>query len=72
MTNDELEVADEKTKCVISKCTYVDMFESYGIMWCCRVFCETDMVAYAHLRCYAYSLSDIRISRMDALVTTSL
>ena len=33
----------------ISKCMYVEMFAAYGIRPLCKIFCNTDRIAYASL-----------------------
>ena len=34
----------------ISKCVYIEMFETYGIRKLCRIFCMTDTTSYENLR----------------------
>ena len=39
----------DKVEYHISKCMYVEMFETYGIRELCKIFCMTDEKAYAGL-----------------------
>lgn len=49
ITYDLFTVSDEKIEYSISKCMYVEMFETYGIRKLCKIFCITDENAYAGL-----------------------
>ena len=49
ITYDVFEVSDEKIEYRISKCMYVEMFRYYGIRELCKLFCDTDIRAYAGL-----------------------
>ena len=40
----------EKIEYRISKCIYVEMFSSYGIRPLCKIFCNTDCIAYNALK----------------------
>ena len=46
---DIFEVSDGKIEYSISKCMYVEMFETYGIRPLCKIFCMTDTTAYSNL-----------------------
>ena len=46
---DKFEVSDGKIEYSISKCMYVEMFETYGIRPLCIIFCMTDTTAYSNL-----------------------
>ena len=46
---DKFEVSDGKIEYSISKCMYVEMFETYGIRPLCKIFCMTDTTAYSNL-----------------------
>jgi hypothetical protein len=46
---DKFEVSDGKIEYSISKCVYVEMFETYGIRPLCKIFCMTDTTAYSNL-----------------------
>ena len=46
---DYFSLEKEKIEYSISKCIYVEMFECYGIRPLCKIFCNTDRVAYSGL-----------------------
>ena len=46
---DSFEVREHSIEYVISRCMYVEIFESYGIRPLCKIFCKTDEEAYANL-----------------------
>ena len=46
---DYFNVDKDKVEYHISKCMYVEMFETYGIRELCKIFCMTDEKAYAGL-----------------------
>ena len=46
---DQFDVSDGKIEYNISKCMYVEMFETYGIRPLCKIFCMTDTTAYSNL-----------------------
>ena len=41
--------SDDKIEYKISKCMYVEMFDTYGIKELCKIFCMTDEFSYAGL-----------------------
>ena len=47
---DQFDVSDGKIEYNISKCMYVEMFETYGIRPLCKIFCMTDTTAYSNLK----------------------
>ena len=49
ITYDSFDISTDKIEYRISKCMYVEMFESYGIRGLCKIFCLTDEVSYAGL-----------------------
>ena len=49
ITYDYFNVTENSVTYRISKCMYVEMFESYGIRELCKIFCDTDIRAYAGL-----------------------
>ena len=49
ITYDYFNVGKDKVEYRISKCMYVEMFETYGIRSLCKIFCMTDEFAYAGL-----------------------
>lgn len=49
ITYDYFNVGKDKIEYCISKCMYVEMFNTYGIKGMCKIFCMTDEFAYAGL-----------------------
>ena len=49
ITYDEFELGKDKVEYCISKCMYVEMFSAYGIRPLCKIFCNTDRIAYSGL-----------------------
>ena len=49
ITYDYFSSEKDKVKYSISKCMYVEMFSSYGIRPLCKIFCNTDLIAYSGL-----------------------
>jgi hypothetical protein len=49
ITYDYFNVSKDKVEYSISKCMYIEMFETYGIRGLCKIFCMTDEFAYARL-----------------------
>lgn len=49
ITYDQFDVSDGKIEYSISRCMYVEMFETYGIRSLCKIFCMTDTTAYSNL-----------------------
>lgn len=49
ITYDHFELGKEKVEYNICKCMYVEMFSSYGIRRLCKIFCNTDRIAYSAL-----------------------
>ncbi len=47
---DQFDVSDGKIEYSISRCAYVEMFETYGIRSLCKLFCMTDTTAYSNLQ----------------------
>ena len=47
---DQFDVSEGKIEYNISKCVYVEMFETYGIRPLCKIFCMTDTTAYSNLK----------------------
>ena len=46
---DQFDVSEGRIEYNISKCVYVEMFETYGIRPLCKIFCMTDTTAYSSL-----------------------
>ena len=49
ITYDYFTMEKDKIEYHISKCMYVEMFEHYGIRPLCKIFCNTDRIAYSGL-----------------------
>ena len=49
LTYDYFNVSEGKIEYCISKCVYIDMFETYGIRGLCKIFCMTDTTSYENL-----------------------
>ena len=49
VTYDYFRLDDGKIEYSISRCAYVEMFETYGIRSLCKIFCMTDTTSYNHL-----------------------
>ncbi|MBR1931799.1 MAG: L-2-amino-thiazoline-4-carboxylic acid hydrolase [Lachnospiraceae bacterium] len=49
ITYDHFALGKEKIEYNISKCMYVEMFSCYGIKPLCKIFCNTDRIAYSGL-----------------------
>ena len=47
---DQFDVSAGRIEYNISKCIYVEMFETYGIRTLCKIFCMTDTTAYSNLK----------------------
>ena len=47
---DQFDVSDGRIEYNISRCAYVEMFETYGIRSLCKILCMTDTTAYDNLR----------------------
>ena len=56
---DIFEVSDGKIEYSISKCMYVEMFETYGIRPLCKIFCMTDTTAYSNLEKHVNAYSNL-------------
>ena len=49
ITYDYFSSEKDKVEYSISRCMYVEMFSSYGIRPLCKIFCNTDLIAYSGL-----------------------
>lgn len=49
VTYDYFLATDERIEYKVSKCMYVEMFDSYGIKGLCKIFCQSDKRIYANL-----------------------
>ena len=50
LTYDYFRVSEGKIEYCISRCVYVEMFETYGIRSLCKIFCMTDTTSYENLQ----------------------
>ncbi len=50
ITYDRFDVGKDRIEYRISKCVYVEMFETWGIRSLCKIFCMTDTTSYENLR----------------------
>lgn len=50
LTYDYFNISEGKIEYCISKCIYIDMFETYGIRSLCKIFCMTDTMSYENLQ----------------------
>ena len=50
LTYDYFGVSEGKIEYCISKCIYIEMFETYGIKSLCKIFCMTDTTSYENLQ----------------------
>lgn len=50
LTYDYFNISEGKIEYCISKCIYIDMFETYGIRSLCKIFCMTDTTSYENLQ----------------------
>ena len=53
ITYDNFNLGKDKVEYYISKCMYVEIFSSYGIRPLCKIFCNTDRIAYSGLTRHA-------------------
>ncbi len=49
VTYDDFSLGKKKIEYNICKCMYVEMFAYYGIRPLCKIFCNTDLIAYSGL-----------------------
>ncbi|MCR5728114.1 MAG: L-2-amino-thiazoline-4-carboxylic acid hydrolase [Lachnospiraceae bacterium] len=66
ITYDHFELGKEKVEYNISKCIYVEMFKSYGIRPLCKIFCNTDRIAYSGLTRHVRFIRHSDLSQGDA------
>ena len=50
LTYERFDVSEDRIEYRISKCAYIEMFETYGIRSLCKIFCMTDTTSYENLR----------------------
>ena len=63
---DYFELGKEKVEYYISKCMYVEMFSFYGIRPLCKIFCNTDRIAYSGLTRHVEYIRHSDLSDGDA------
>ncbi len=66
ITYDRFVPGEEKVEYSISKCMYVEMFASYGIRPLCKIFCNTDRIAYSGLTGHVEFIRHSDLSDGDA------
>jgi hypothetical protein len=49
ITYDDFTLGKNKIEYNICKCMFVEMFAHYGIRPLCKIFCNTDLIAYSGL-----------------------
>ena len=66
ITYDYFNLGREKVEYYISKCMYVEMFSFYGIRPLCKIFCNTDRIAYSGLTRHVEYICHSDLSDGDA------
>ena len=66
ITYDYFNLGKEKVEYYISKCMYVEMFSFYGIRPLCKIFCNTDRIAYSGLTRHVEYIRHSDLSDGDA------
>lgn len=66
ITYDYFDLGKEKVEYYISKCMYVEMFSFYGIRPLCKIFCNTDRIAYSGLTRHVEFIRHSDLSDGDA------
>ena len=66
ITYDWFDVGEDRIEYRISRCVYVEMFETYGIRGLCRIFCMTDTTSYENLRRHVTFIRHSDLSDGDA------
>ena len=66
ITYDYFDLGKEKVEYYISKCMYVEMFSFYGIRPLCKIFCNTDRIAYSGLTRHVEYIRHSDLSDGDA------
>ena len=66
ITYDHFALEKDKVEYNISKCMYVEMFSSYGIRPLCKIFCNTDRIAYSGLTRHVRFIRHSDLSDGDA------
>ncbi len=66
VTYDSFSLGKDKVEYSICKCMYVEMFAYYGIRPLCKIFCNTDRIAYACLTRHVEFIRHSDLSDGDA------
>jgi hypothetical protein len=66
ITYDRFDVGQDRIVYSISKCVYIEMFETYGIRGLCKIFCMTDTTSYENLRRHVTFIRHSDLSDGDA------
>ena len=66
ITYDRFDVSKDRIEYSISKCVYIEMFETYGIRGLCKIFCMTDTTSYENLRRHVTFIRHSDLSDGDA------
>ncbi len=66
LTYDRFDVGKDRIEYRISKCVYIEMFETYGIRSLCKIFCMTDTAAYENLSRHVTFIRHSDLSDGDA------
>ncbi len=66
ITYDRFDVGEDRIEYRISRCVYVEMFETYGIRGLCKIFCMTDTTSYENLRRHVTFIRHSDLSDGDA------
>ena len=66
ITYDRFDVGKDRIEYSISKCVYIEMFETYGIRSLCKIFCMTDTTSYENLRRHVTFIRHSDLSDGDA------
>ena len=66
ITFDQFDIGKDRIEYRISKCVYVEMFETYGIRNLCKFFCMTDTTSYENLRRHVTFIRHSDLSNGDA------
>ena len=66
ITYDRFNVSQDRIDYSISKCVYIEMFETYGIRGLCKIFCMTDTTSYENLRRHVTFIRHSDLSDGDA------
>lgn len=66
ITYDRFNASQDRIEYSISKCVYIEMFETYGIRSLCKIFCMTDTTSYENLRRHVTFIRHSDLSDGDA------